>query len=86
MSNPDTKGQIRSYLERVIQNAEIKDDDDIFENGFVNSLFAVELVAFTENTFGIEVEDDDLDLANFNSIDALAVSSNGSGRRRKLRP
>lgn len=72
MSNPDTKGQIRSYLERVIQNAEIKDDDNIFENGFVNSLFAVELVAFTENTFGIEVEDDDLDLANFNSIDALA--------------
>ena len=72
MSNPDTKGQIRSYLERVIQNAEIKDDDDIFENGFVNSLFAVELVAFTENTFDIEVEDDDLDLANFNSIDALA--------------
>ena len=72
MSNPDTKGQIRSYLERVIQNAEIKDDDDIFENGFVNSLFAVELVAFTENTFDIEVEDEDLDLANFNSIDALA--------------
>lgn len=72
MSNPETKGQIRSYLERVIQNAEIKDDDDIFENGFVNSLFAVELVAFTENTFGIEIEDEDLDLANFNSIDALA--------------
>ena len=36
MSNPDTKSQIRSYLERVIQNAEIKDDDNIFENGFVN--------------------------------------------------
>jgi len=71
MSSPDTKGQIRTYLERVIQNAEIKDDDDIFENGFVNSLFAVELVAFTENTFDIEVEDEDLDLANFNSIDAL---------------
>lgn len=72
MTSQDTRGQIRSYLERVIQNAEIEDDDDIFENGFVNSLFAVELVAFTENTFGIEVEDEDLDLANFNSIDALA--------------
>ena len=32
----------------------------------------MELVAFTENTFGIEIEDEDLDLANFNSIDALA--------------
>ena len=72
MSNADTKGEIRTYLERVVNNVELKDDDDIFENGFVNSLFAVELVAFTESTFGIEVEDDDLDLTNFNSINALA--------------
>jgi methoxymalonate biosynthesis acyl carrier protein len=37
----------------------------------VNSLFAVQLVAFVENSLGVKVEDIDLDLANFNSVNAI---------------
>ena len=40
--------------------------------GFVNSLFAMQLVLFVENHFGVAVEDDDLDIDNFKSINAIA--------------
>jgi len=39
----------------------------------VNSMFAMQLVQFVESTFGIAVENDDLELDNFRSIDALAA-------------
>ena len=67
-----TKARIRAYLGKTVQKFDLDDAANIFESGIVNSLFAVELVAFTEQEFGITVEDDDLDLDNFRSIDALA--------------
>jgi len=39
----------------------------------VNSIFAVELVVFIEDRFNITIENDDLDFANFASIDAIAA-------------
>jgi len=71
--------RIRAYLERSLRQLELDDDTDIFANGMVDSLFAVQLVAFTEQEFGVAVEDDDLDLANFRSINDLA---NFVGRKR----
>ena len=68
----DAKARIRAYLGKTVRNFDLDDTADIFESGIVNSLFAVELVVFTEKEFGITVEDDDLDLDNFRSIDALA--------------
>lgn len=48
-----------------------KDDDNIFELGFVDSLFALELVSFVEKEFGVEVRDEDLNLSNFSSVNAI---------------
>ncbi len=45
--------------------------DDIFALGFVNSLFAMELVMFLENTFGFTVPNDALKLDNFRSVQAM---------------
>jgi len=67
-----TKARIRAYLGKFVRNFDLDDATDIFESGIVNSLFAVELVAFTEQEFGVTVEDDDLNLDNFRSINALA--------------
>ena len=47
---------------------ELRDDDDLFATGYVNSLFAVQIVMFVERTFGIAVVGDDLDIGNFASI------------------
>ena len=73
MRTVDPKSQIRDYLERVTRHPDLCDDQNIFEGGIVNSIFAVELVIFIEKQFNITVENDDLDLANFASIDALAT-------------
>jgi acyl carrier protein len=39
--------------------------------GFVNSLFAMQLVLFVEKEFDVRVENDDLDLENFRSANAI---------------
>ena len=51
---------------------EFEDDEDIFETGLVNSLFAMQLVMFVEKEFGIEVADDDLSLDNFRTVNAMS--------------
>jgi len=71
MTTADTKAKIREFLARFIGNRSVADSDDIFALGFVNSLFAMQLVLFVEKDFGIKVENDDLDLKNFNSVDAI---------------
>lgn len=67
----DVRTTIRDYLIRVSRQSDLSDDHDIFGNGIVNSLFAVEIVCFIEEAFGITVVNDDLDIANFCSVDAL---------------
>ena len=52
----------------VDEEIEIKDDDNIFEMGIVNSLFSMKLITFLEDTFHISVEYEDMDLTNFSSI------------------
>jgi acyl carrier protein len=66
------KTEIRSFLNRSFQNLDVEDGEDIFAIGIVNSLFAMQLVMFVEKTFLIEVADDDLNLDNFRSVNAIA--------------
>jgi acyl carrier protein len=63
--------KVKGFLGRFFRNQDLKPDDDIFALGFVNSLLAMQLVAFVEKEFGIAVEDSDLDLENFRSIGAI---------------
>ena len=64
---------IREFIQKKAGNASFTDADNIFKMGLVNSLFALELVVFLESTFGIEVQNEDLDLNNFSSVDNLAA-------------
>ena len=65
------RNRIRAHLRKALRREELGDETDIFEDGLVDSMFAVQLVAFTEQEFDISVNDDDLDLDNFRSIDCL---------------
>ncbi len=67
----ERKVKIKQFLSRFFRNHELKDDEDIFALGFVNSLLAMQLVAFVEKEFQVTVEDEDLDLDNFRTIDAI---------------
>ncbi|QSX05661.1 acyl carrier protein [Sedimentibacter sp. zth1] len=66
----EVKRKIRMFMKRFFRNEEFTDDDNIFENA-VNSLFAMQLVLFIENEFDIEVDNDELDLENFSSVNAI---------------
>ena len=63
--------RIKSFFSRFFNTKNLRDDDDIFQMGLVNSLFAMQLVAFIEKEFNIVVEDEDLDIENFNAINSL---------------
>ena len=68
----ENQQKIQEFLSRFFRSREIALEDDIFALGFVNSLLAMQLVAFVEKEFGVRVEDEDLDLDNFRSIDAIS--------------
>lgn len=68
----DTEPKIKTFLSRFFKSHDLQPEEDIFALGFVNSLLAMQLVAFVEKEFGIKVEDDDLDLDNFRSIGAIS--------------
>lgn len=71
----ELKEKIRQFIESNLvvfeDEAEFEDGDNIFEMGFVNSLFAMKLVNFIEQDFGIEVDNDDLEISNFSSVDRI---------------
>ena len=64
--------QIREFIKNHLvvfdENVSFGDEDNIFELGLVDSPFAIMLVLFIEEEFGIDVLDTDLDVENFSSV------------------
>jgi len=67
------KQTVRDFILRSVAIKKLDDDDDLFASGIVNSLFAVQLMTFVEKTFAIEVDVDDLEIANFRSLNATTA-------------
>lgn len=72
MNSEDIKAKTRDFMAKSFPGRPIEDDQDIFALGFVNSLFAMQLVMFVEKEFGMTVEDDDLNIDNFRTVNAIA--------------
>lgn len=69
----DVKAPIRAFMSRSFNGHSFADHDDVFALGFGNSLFAMQLVTFVEEEFGIELEAEDLDMSNFSTIEAVST-------------
>jgi methoxymalonate biosynthesis acyl carrier protein len=67
----DRKLEIRQFLSRFFNTRQLKDDEDIFSLGVVNSLLALQLVNFLESEFHITIEDEDLDIDEFRTIESM---------------
>ncbi|ACU60879.1 acyl carrier protein [Chitinophaga pinensis] len=68
----DIKEQVTAYLQQSINNGKVfTDTDDIFELGIVNSLFAMQLITFMEKKFSLTVENEDLEISNFNTLNNI---------------
>lgn len=73
MTTTEIKEKIRAFISRFIKVDQLQADQDIFALGFVNSMFAMQLVLFVEQEFEIKVENEDLDIQNFNTINAITA-------------
>ena len=68
-----TMGKIQDFVGQFIGDADIDPDLNLFESGRVSSLFAMQLILFVEKEFGIEVANEDLDVNNFRSLNAISA-------------
>ena len=76
------KETVKRFISSSIIISNLDDDDNLFDSGIVNSLFAVQLMTFIEKTFAIEVAMDDLEVENFKSLNATtAFVMTKNGRR-----
>jgi len=72
----DITKEIHDY---IIETFEIEEDEDfdgdvnLFDYGYVDSLAAMTILAFLEESFGIEITQRDLMLHSMNSINELAA-------------
>lgn len=71
----EARQKIRQYMESNLVSFEdgitFSDSDNMFELGFLNSLFAMQLLTFIQNEFDITIDDQDIEIANFSSIDNI---------------
>ncbi|MFB2923830.1 MULTISPECIES: acyl carrier protein [Aerosakkonema] len=63
--------KIKTFLSKFFRNYDLQPDEDIFAVGFVNSMFAMQLVLFIEQEFEIAIENEDLEFDNFRTINAM---------------
>ena len=73
MSAEHYHDRIGAFMSRSFEGRVVGVDEDVFEAGFGNSMFAMQLVGFLEAEYGIEIDSDDLDIANFSTIARIAA-------------
>lgn len=61
---------IKENMDAFYDDSQLMDDDNIFEKGFVSSLFAMKLLTFIEDVFEVSIPDDMIQVNNFNSINS----------------
>jgi acyl carrier protein len=71
VSATETATRIKGFLAQVVPDHEVRDDEDIFAAGYVNSLFAMQIMLFIEKEFQITIEDADMEIENFRTVGAM---------------
>lgn len=68
-----TDQRIATFLRDSLGKPDLGVEDSIFTVGEASSLFTLELVLFIEEELGVELDDDDLERENFETINALSA-------------
>lgn len=63
--------KVRNFLLSHQDENEWNDSDNIFQLGYIDSLFSLQLVIFVEKEFSITVDNMDLDIENFSSVNRI---------------
>ena len=62
---------ILNFIKRKSKNKKIDLEDDFFSNGYIDSLGAIELIAFIEEEFQIELTSDEMESPDFKIVSGL---------------
>ena len=62
---------LRGFLETYIQDDEFDNSEDLFSQGLVSSLMAMQLVLFLEKKFALKFDGNDLHLDHFRSVEKM---------------
>ena len=74
LTESNTKPKIRDFVHSYFikdSGLELEDDTSFLEEGIIDSTGVMELVAFIEVTFGIEIIDEEIIPDNFDSVNKL---------------
>ena len=67
----ETTGDILAFITGRFPQAAITATEDIFSLGYINSLFAMELVMHLEKTFAVTIPNEELRIDNFRTAAAM---------------
>jgi len=73
MKTDEIKEEIKKFLSKYIKKTDLEDDMELFTSRLINSLFAMQLVLYLEKQYKIKVENEDLDIKNFNTINLITA-------------
>jgi methoxymalonate biosynthesis acyl carrier protein len=69
------KNQIRKFILKNLtlfdDDVRLLDDDNFFELGFVNSLFALKLINYIEKQYNIKVENTEMEVTTFSTVNGI---------------
>ena len=81
------KDQIRKFILKNLiifdDDVKLSDDDNFFELGFVNSLFALKLINYIEKQYNIKVENSEMEFSTFSTVNGIC---NFIARKERSRP
>jgi acyl carrier protein len=77
MSTDSNREIIRNFIKKNLvkkqEHLEINDQDNIIENGVVDSLGLIKMVNFLEEKFSLRLGDEDIVPENFESIESISI-------------
>lgn len=65
------RDDIEKYIKELSSNDNIDHSANLFEGGYLSSLDALSLFTFIEDNYNISIDDDDLGVENFGTIDSI---------------
>lgn len=70
----DTKKSIRMFMlkEFGIKEANLKDDESLFDSGYIDSLAMLILIAFIEKEFKVVINPSEVAMDNFNTLNKIS--------------
>lgn len=63
---------LKFFEEKNIEG--VTSDTDLFKGGYVDSLFAIEIVVFIEKEFKIKMKNKDISEKNFRTVSSIAAT------------